>query len=91
MISSTIAINAITRIQGKLLTIEEKSGPTDTKAKGNKVMKDVLGEHQKLATKLIEEIAKLRPEQPESLVALDVTKVPPKSFSKPHKASKPGT
>ena len=54
------------------------------------MVKDELAEQRKLAARLTEEFAKLKPEQPESSSARQITKIAPKPFVEQKKVSKPG-
>ena len=84
-----MSVNAVTRSQGQLLIEDVSEGPT-IKAKGKQVVKDELAEQRVLAAKLIEEFAKMRPEQLESSSARQITKIAPKPLAEQKKASLPG-
>lgn len=58
-----------------------------SKAKGKEAVKDELAKQRKLAARLTEEFAKLKPELPKCLSARQITKVAPKPFTEQKKAS----
>ena len=79
-------MNAITRSQGPLL-IKEIQEESSNKAKGKAAITDELAEQQKLAARLIEEFAKLKPKILECSSARQITKIAPKPLAELKKAS----
>ena len=90
LISSTVSINAVTRSQGQLL-LKDVHEESKSKAKGKEAVKDELAEQRKLAARLTEEFAKLKPELPECSTTRQITKIAPKPFAEQKKASIPGS
>ena len=89
-IGSTVAVNAVTRSQGPLL-IEGVQEIPKSSTKGKEAVKDELAEQRRLAARLTEEFAKLKPEAPECSLARQITKIAPKPLAVPKKASLPGS
>ena len=89
LIIPTVSVNAVTKSQGPLLLKDVTDKPT-MKAKGKQVMKDELAEQRKLAARLIEEFAKLKPEQSKSSSARQFTRIAPKLFAEQKKVSNNG-
>ena len=83
LVSSTVSVNAVTRSQSAVLRkdateVEERK----IRDKGKQVEKDELAEQRKLAARLTEEFAKLKPELPECSGARQITKIIPKPLEK---------
>ena len=79
LISSTVSVNAVTKSQGQLL-LKDVHEESKSKAKGKEAVKDELAEQRKLAARLTEEFAKLKPELLECSIARQITKIAPKPF-----------
>ena len=92
-ISSVVAVNAVTRSQKRLLLEDVKvTEPKvhEAKAKGKQIVKDELAEQCQLAAKLTEVFSQMKPEQPETSSAREITKIPGKPLTDPLKAPKLG-
>ena len=94
LISPAVAVNAVTRSQNRLLIEDVKEVPepkvNEAKAKGKQVVKDELAEQCQLAAKLTEVFSQMKPEQPETSSAREITKIPGKPLTDPLKAPKLG-
>ena len=94
LISPAVAINAIIRSQHRLLIEDVKEIPeskaNESKSKGKQVLKDELTEQCQLAAKITEAFSKMKPEQPESSSAREITKIPSKPLTDPLKAPELG-